>query len=554
MKDKKLIWLAVAPAAICLAGLYSSELSDTDAWWHLATGEFIAHHHRLPDPDPFAYTTAMTPPASPDDATLRRFNLTHEWLAQLAMYLIASAAGGLWAVVLAKGLLLAATGALAGWVAVWRTGSFWWGIASAFAGAPVIVLFAHDRPAVISWFFVAVFVALFEQRRLLWLLPLAALIWANCHGGFFLGWIVVAAYAVNAIWRRSEDRTRVLGYGAAAVLISGVNPNGFGVVTILSQYRKSPMTAALMEWSHPGWWSEPYAFFILLYGAALVLLLAWRRVRISDWLLFAAFAGASLAAFRNEPLTAWLAPILIATYFPWRPKLPQPKIASYAACAVLGGAAIWGIADGRLFQLRAAEWKFPVGAASFLEAHMPGARIFNSWEDGGHLIWRGLSVFIDGRALSENVFQDYRMIMGTEPGDTRRSAALAHYGVNAIVINAFEYNSGIIYPLVRALAAPAESQWKLVYEDPAAMVFMRDPAEGVAALDKSRIVDHLERECEMHVTRGPEFSLCARNLASLFLRQGDRRRARRNLELYVAHPYADDPEARQMLQKLRQEP
>jgi len=55
----------LALAALFLLGLFSTELADTDAWWHLASGRYIAHTHRLPAPDPFAYTTARAQDAYP---------------------------------------------------------------------------------------------------------------------------------------------------------------------------------------------------------------------------------------------------------------------------------------------------------------------------------------------------------------------------------------------------------------------------------------------------------------------------------------------------------
>ena len=210
---------------------------------------------------------------------------------------------------------------------------------------------------------------------------------------------------------------------------------------------------------------------------------------------------------------------------------------------------------GGAFQLRAAEWRYPVGAADFLLSHHVAGHIFNTYEYGGYLIWRlwpEQQVFIDGRSLSESLFQDYRRIMGTPPGDARRDATLARYGVGAIAMNAFEYNSGIIYPLALALAQPGEADWKLVYEDAAAMVFLRDVPAGTPVLDKARILDHLEAECTLHVTRDPEFSLCARTLGDFFLRLGDRARARKNLALYLEHPYDDDPRPRQLYMQLLQ--
>ncbi len=535
-------WVALVLAALFLTGLLSTELADSDAWWHLKTGEFIVHRHRLPYPDPFAYTTAMAQPSYPREAETQRFNLTHEWLAQAAMY-CAEAAGGSGAVVLGKALLMAAACMLCGFVVRMRTRSAWWGIAAALAAASVLVHFAHDRPSILSYLFTMAFIAIFEDGRRLWLLPPLTLVWANCHGGFFLGWMVCGAYCIEGLVRRAPDVRPVLAYSAAAVAISGLNPNGFRVVTTLASYRSSALTSTLMEWSRPGFWGEPWAFFALLYAGAAALALAWRRVRIADWLLFAAFAAAALTAYRNLPLIGLFAPIVIAAYFPWKVRLPA--VTGYAAAAALVAALVWGVASGAFFQLRAAEWRFPKGAADFLRAHAPAARLFNTYENGGYFIWRGFPVFIDGRSLSENVFQDYRLVMGTPPGDARRDATLERYGVQAIALNAWEYNSGVLYPLAPALGQPGESQWKLVYEDPAAMVFLRDPPAGVPVLDKSRIFDHLESECTLHVERDPEFSLCARTLAGLFLRMGDRERARRNLALYLEHPYDNDPRPRQ---------
>jgi hypothetical protein len=535
--------LLLALTAIFLLGLFSTELSDSDAWWHLATGRYIVTRHRLPVPDPFAYTTASAAPAYLGEERTRRFNLTHEWLAQAAWYLICRL-GGAGAVVLWKAVLLALLCGLTGLVANWRTNSWLWGIAAALAAASLAIEFAHDRPSILSYVFTAACIAIFEHRKRLWLVPPLLLIWANCHGGFFLGWIVCAAYAAEALLRRAPDARRILVVSGIAIAASGINPNGFAVIATILSYRRSALQSTLTEWTRADLWGPPYAFDLLLYAAALSLAASWRRVRTADWLLFTAFAAAALTAFRNEMLVGLLAPVLIAGYFPWKRRLPP--VASYAVAAALLIALVAGCVRGSFFQLRAAEWRYPVGAAAFLSEHHIAAPLFNTYEYGGYLIWRGERVFIDGRALSERVFQDYRYILGTPPGDARRDETMARYGVGAIVINAFEYNSGVLYPLVPALAQPSEAAWKLVYQDPQAMVFLRDVPPGVSVLDKSQMVPHLEAECTLHVERDPAFSLCARTLGDLFLRSGDRERARRALALYLAHPYAgtDDPEAR----------
>ena len=57
----------------------------------------------------------------------------------------------------------------------------------------------------------------------------------------------------------------------------------------------------------------------------------------------------------------------------------------------------------------------------------------------------------------------------------------------------------------------------------------------------------------MHVERDPEFPMCARTLGDLFLRSGDKARARRALALYLDHPVADDPDARRAYRQLLQQ-
>src|SRR5206468_2443371 len=157
---------------------------------------------------------------------------------------------------------------------------------------------------------------------------------------FFLGWIVCGAYAVDALLRRAADAKRILLAGGVTVLISGANPNGFAVLPTLLEYRHSALQSTLIEWSPADLFGPPWPFVILLYGGALALLFAWKRVRPVDWILFAAFAAAAVAAFRNEILIGLLAPVLIATYFPKRFKWRPPTLV-YAVLPTLMIAIGW---------------------------------------------------------------------------------------------------------------------------------------------------------------------------------------------------------------------
>jgi hypothetical protein len=548
--------LLLALSAVLLMGWFSPEVSDPDFWWHLKTGQYIWEKHSLPVPDPFAYTTAMAGPAYAGEERTRDFNLTHEWLAQALFYLIYRAAG-FGGIVLMRAAVLSAFCALAGLLAWKRCGGFHRALAAAFATAGIASGFAVDRPYLLTFLLLASTLAVLESRRWMWLLPPLFLIWANCHGGYFLGWVVVAAYSAEALfleWRKKPlpDARRLWIVSAVSVLVSGLNPNGFRILPILLYYRGSYLTSRLLEWAPPRLW-PPGEFAVLLLGAAALLLWARRSVRMVDWLLFAAFAGAALSAQRNTFLIGLLAPVLMASYLPWKPRLPA--FAQFAAVALVAGGLAAGIARGSFFQPRPAEWKYPAGAADFLLAHHVTGPLFNTYEYGGYLIWRlwpRERVFIDGRALSETIFMDYARILYNHDATGGKSAQelLDQYGVQAIVMNSFEYANGLVYLLAPALADPAQTAWKLVFSDAQAMVFMRHPPPGVEPLDSLLVLDHMEAECDLHLEREPRYPRCARGLGQVFEKIGDLARARRWIGVYLAHPHDPDPEAEQEYQRL----
>ena len=542
--------LAVLSAVLCL-GLLSPEIRDSDFWWHLRTGQYIVETRSLPVPDPFAYTTAAAPLAYPGEAAVRRFNLTHEWLAQ-ALFYAAYRAAGFSGVVVLRALLLAAFCGLAGLVAWRRSGVLDRGWMAGLIAAAIAVPFALDRPQLFTYLFLALTAVILESRRRLWLLPPLFLIWANCHGGFFLGWVVLAAYCAEALVARLRNRSpaeaRALWmWSAAAVLASGINPNGFRALHVLLLYRSSAMQSYLLEWARPSLWPPPL-FALLLLAAAGTMVWARRTVRIGDWLLLAAFAAAAFSAERNTIFIGFFAPVFLASYLPWKRALPAA--AGWVAAAALAAGIVWGTAAGDFFELRAAEWRYPTGAAEFLSSHHVADRMFNTYEYGGYLMWRlwpRQRVFIDGRALSDRVFGDYARILYNHDDSGGKSAAqlLDQYGVNVIVMNTFEYATGTVYLLAPAIAYSAQTEWKLVYRDAQALVWMRRPPAGVKPLNPMEVFGQMEAECGLHLDREPGRTRCARSLAQTFAKIRDFTRARRWLGIYLDHPHPSDPEAEQ---------
>jgi hypothetical protein len=524
--------IIVALCALLLVGLFSPELGNSDFWWQLKTGEYVVQHRALPAPDPFAYPTAGAKDAYRGESEVRHFNLTHEWLSQAILYLI-YLAGRFAGIVAWRALALTAICGLSAWIAWRRTGGFYRSVAAGLAVATVAMDFAVDRPFLFSYLFLGLALAILESRRSYWLLPPLMLLWANCHGGFFLGWFAIAAYAI-------ENR-RLWLPGAVAIGVSGINPNGFHVIPVLLAYRGSNMQSKLLEWAPAQLW-PPRVFGVLVLLAAASLVWARRKARLSDWILLAGFAVMAMTAQRNTILIGISAPVVIATYLPW--KKAVPAFAPYAAAGLLLAGVGAGVAYGRFYQFHAAEWRYPAGASDFLRTHQIRARMFNTYEEGGYLMWRlwpQERVFIDGRALSESVFSDYGRILYNH--EAAAQPLLDRYGVDVIVLNGFEYINGILYPLAPMLAGAQAGDWKLVYTDAQAMVFLRHPPPNIPPLDSALVMTHLEQECGTHIDREPEYPRCARSLAQAFGRQGDFTRARRWLGIYLDHWHQPDPEA-----------
>jgi hypothetical protein len=548
--------LILALSAFALMGWFSSEVSDPDTWWLLKSGQYIWQNHKLPVPDPFAYTTYMGQPAFPGEEHMRDFDLTHEWLSEVVFYLV-YAGGGFAGLVLFRAALLTGFCGVVGLVAFHRSKGFYRALGAAFLAATIADKFRSDRPFLIGFLLLALVMAALEYRRWLWLLPPMFVVWANMHGGFFLGWAPLGAYCAEALflrWRGRPvaDERRLWLVSAACILASGLNLNGFRAATILSTYQNSALQMSLWEWQHTALW--PLEMFgVLLFAGAAALLWAGTKARVSDWLLFLAFAAAGIDMVRNVILIGLIAPIVIASYIPW--KRAVPVLAEFlVAVLVLAGAGA-EIARGSAFQFRAAEWRYPGGAADFLLAHNVSGPMFNTYGYGGYLIWRlwpHERVFIDGRALNESVFLDYRRMANNADaiGGKSGEELIAQYGIQVIVMDGFEFTSGEPYLLPAALSDPSQKEWKLVYQDAQAVVFMRHPPPGVEPLNSLEALTSMEAQCAEHIQHLPGQPRCARGLGDLFARIGDTPRARRWMVFYLQHRVEPDPEADAMYRRL----
>src|SRR6185295_656658 len=247
-----------------------------------------------------------------------------------------------------------------------------------------------------------------EQREppSFWLLPLLAL-WANLHGGFVFGLVLVAPFALDALWNAERPLRMRLAlrwalFGAAALLACCATPYGWD--SILASRRildLGELLHLIYEWMPVDFgYFGPFEIVILtLIGGALYsgVKLTPPRIALALGLLHMA-----LSHIRNLEIFALLLPIVVlgpvASQFALRPAwtaraaVPMPVM---AAVMVLLGGWTWLLAANTTFA--PPESQSPAAAVDALKAHNP-KRVLNDLPFGGYLIWRQIPVFVDGRA------------------------------------------------------------------------------------------------------------------------------------------------------------
>jgi hypothetical protein len=128
----------------------------------------------------------------------------------------------------------------------------------------------------------------------------------------------------------------------------------------------------------------------------------------------------------------------------------------------LGGAAYVGdvLLDGRDVEAR----RYPLAALEYIDAQgLSEKRMYNTYNWGGYLLWRGYKVYIDGRAdVYMDAFMDEYVLAYQLRGDWRRP--LNRFDVEYILIE-----SGASFESLLQVS----DEWKRVYRDKQAVIFIR---------------------------------------------------------------------------------
>lgn len=441
---------------------YQKLFRDSDAGWHIRTGEAILETGRLPHTDPYSFTREGASWFAWEWAADAAVGAVHRWggLGGVALFYAAAIAAGAWL-----------------WFRLhWAMGG---NFLLACGLAPLLLSTSSihwlARPHVIGWLFLMAAVWYAERRGGVFNWRDAATVavftaaWANIHASFFLAPLVALIYAM-------KSRGPALRMAAVSAVAGLANPYGWGLYRHVFDYlRNSELLGRIGEFQsfdfHAGGAGQILATVLIgMCGGTLAL----TRRRPEHFLLAVLFTVMGLRSARALPLIALvLLPIANASITEALGSA-APELLAYSrrlrdldkrfqgfALAPLLLCLCWGILQIPAIRANTGfpPGQFPVAAYS----HIPdGARLFAPDKFGGYLIYRSAGrrkVFFDGRSdlYGAEFLKQYGRLVQVRPGWPE-------------IWNRYGFTHALLPDDAPLAAALQQAGWQAVYRDRTAVL------------------------------------------------------------------------------------
>ena len=451
--------------------------------------------------------------------------MDQNWLAHLLIYL-AWRTGGEYALHVLKAALLSAMALLV--LRVARERGAPWPAAMAIASALVLATFRFVvlRPNLFTLVLVPLAMLLLrgshsDRRHLWWFVPLMCL-WANVHGGFVLGLLMLGlwvacefaadlARAGSAALRRDWPLAALM---AACVAVCMVSPFGVRNLTHPFVIASSQAWRKVSEWQPlllPNALPFPWEFFVVLLalaalGAVRLLSHSGRtapRARAAaeptgefasvlfEWLLVAL---ATLMAFQSRrfvPIAVLTAAAPFAALLAAFPQRARGALSALVALAATAGTLAVGWQNAQSYRadhpirkgssvfdrMYAVSDYFPVGAGAFLRENRITGNAFAEWEWEGYLRWvvPGVRLFTGGRA-QQAYSEDILAISADIQNSSAGPRLLRDHAASLVVVS----QAPRYAPLLARLRA--SGQWPCLYADGHDVVLVDARSAATAAL------------------------------------------------------------------------
>ncbi|MCL5256432.1 MAG: hypothetical protein M1319_01370 [Chloroflexi bacterium] len=479
--------------------------SDGDLARHITVGDYILDSGSIPQVDLFSHTRS-------GDAFV-----PYEWLSEVG-YAVAYRSLGLSGVGLLASAVIALTFYLLMRFQVTRGVHPLLALILTLLAALASSIHWLARPHLFTTLLALVFFWILERYwerggRLVFAVPVLMVVWANLHGGFLVGFIVIGIFLASALLqmlthgardlRRVGTYAVVLIFSLAAIL---VNPAGYKILPhVMSYFGNKWLVANTVEYMSPDFHQSVVWFFLgLLLLTVVSLVFSKRRTEVRHLAVILVFTAFALYSARNIPLFAvlvtpltglylyhrlselWLAdaPHRLAGRVLERLKVTARNIAAIdATCSrslapllglVLAVAIAWNggyLGKTQIWGLHFDPTTMPVKAADFVQAQrMPGL-MFNDLGWGGYLLYRlypEYKVFIDGQTdfYGEELSKEWATVDRVQPGWRE---VLNKYDVNWIIMPTGSQVDVLLQEV---------KDWRLVYRDKTAVIYVRNTPEN----------------------------------------------------------------------------
>jgi hypothetical protein len=330
------------------------------------------------------------------------------------------------------------------------------------------------------------------------------LVWANVHGGFAIGFMLMLAYvlgeAINNITRHQDDpvvrwsRLKYLGMAiGVSLLVVVINPHTWRMwIYPFQTVGIGALRDFIQEWQSPDFHlAHAQPFILMLLFIVIAVARAGRSADWTDltlvglWMAWALFAARNIAIFGlvTTPVLARYADLAWTRQWQvWgysrvpfatnsRRQSYTPRLLSYVNWLLLGLVLVAATVKIMIpltpqTNLDAEQKSLPYEAVEFIKSNRPPGPMFNSYNWGGYLIfklWPDYPVYIDGRTdlYDDDFIRHYIDVMVANDG---WQDALREDGINLVVI---EKNSTL------AKFLRQDPGWEELHADEMAAIFER---------------------------------------------------------------------------------
>jgi hypothetical protein len=452
-------------------------LIDPDLYWHTATGRMIWKSGSFPQFDEFSHTFR-------GHAWIAR-----DWLGDLSFFGAYSLLGWRGVAMITGGAVALAYALL--FLMLARTMRLTVAIGVAVVALALSFSHLHARTQIFGDALIVVWVAALvravdaKTSPSLMLVPVMTL-WANVHGSFVAGLALTVALAAEAVFESPSGQRLLVARRWAVFLVAAVGAaciTPYGARPFLISFQvigSNEIKPYVGEWRTVSLDSAPITVFALLAFLFLALLngVKIRFCRLTILLLIAAYM---LTAVRFIFLFNTIAPLLLATPLTRQFRFlrlseqiatePQffrtmSQLAQRGLHGTYGIIAVIILAIGILGDpVKPSRQISPEGSVDYIFAHNLHGNVYNAFNFGGYLTFRGIPTFIDGRTdqLFGNGFTiENHTIISKRPREFIR------------YLDKYSISIGLVAPgSIESQEFRASSDWIGVYSDDISELFVK---------------------------------------------------------------------------------